>query len=131
MNYNHTYLELQPKNTNPYFYFFHVPNSVILTWFSSSNYVKNVSNPWIIMCHLSSKEMIVKKLIKFLFLFEIFPYSRKKFIFEKNSFSKLCFKHWRWHAPKSFLEPTWRSNYVKLRKVGTWGPLLTSSIKRG
>jgi hypothetical protein len=33
--------------------------------FSFSNYVKNASNPWIIMCHVSSKKMLVRKLIKF------------------------------------------------------------------
>jgi hypothetical protein len=36
-----------------------------------------------------------------------------------------------WRAPKSLVEPTWESNYVELRKVGTWGPLPTSSTKRG
>jgi hypothetical protein len=36
-----------------------------------------------------------------------------------------------WRAPKSVVEPTWGFNYVELRKVGTWGPLLTSSTKRG
>jgi hypothetical protein len=37
----------------------------------------------------------------------------------------------RWRAPKSLVEPTWGFNYVELRKVGTWGPLSTSSTKRG
>jgi hypothetical protein len=36
-----------------------------------------------------------------------------------------------WHTPKSLVEPTRGSNYVELRKVGTWGPLPTSSTKRG
>jgi hypothetical protein len=38
---------------------------------------------------------------------------------------------YHWRAPKSLVEPAWGSNYVELRKVGTWGPLLTSSTKRG
>jgi hypothetical protein len=37
----------------------------------------------------------------------------------------------KWRAPKSLVEPTWRSNYVELQKVGTWGPLPTSNTKRG
>jgi hypothetical protein len=37
----------------------------------------------------------------------------------------------QWRAPKSLVEPTWGFNYVELRKVGTWGPLPTSSTKRG
>ncbi len=36
-----------------------------------------------------------------------------------------------WRAPKSLVEPIWGFNYVELRKVGTWGPLPTSSTKRG
>jgi len=36
-----------------------------------------------------------------------------------------------WRVPKSFVELTWGFNYVGLRKVGTWGPLSTSSTKRG
>jgi len=39
--------------------------------------------------------------------------------------------HSYWHAPKSLVGPTWGSNYVELRKVGTWGPLPTSSIRKG
>jgi hypothetical protein len=31
-----------------------------------------------------------------------------------------CEKQEYWRAPKSLVEPTWRSNYVELRKVGTW-----------
>jgi hypothetical protein len=40
-------------------------------------------------------------------------------------------KHLSWHTPKSLVELTWRSNYVELWKVGTWGPFSTSSTKRG
>jgi hypothetical protein len=36
-----------------------------------------------------------------------------------------------WHALKFLVKPTWRSNYVQLQKVRTWGLLLTSSTKRG
>jgi hypothetical protein len=36
-----------------------------------------------------------------------------------------------WRAPKSQVKPTWGSHYVKLRKVGTWGTLPTSSTKKG
>jgi hypothetical protein len=36
-----------------------------------------------------------------------------------------------WRAPKSLIGPTWGSNYVELRKVGTWGPLPTSSTRKG
>jgi hypothetical protein len=36
-----------------------------------------------------------------------------------------------WRAPKSLVEPTWGSNYVELRKVGTWGPFSTFGTKRG
>ncbi len=36
-----------------------------------------------------------------------------------------------WHAPKSLVRPTWGFKYVELRKVGTWGPLSTSSTKGG
>jgi hypothetical protein len=36
-----------------------------------------------------------------------------------------------WRTPKSLVEPTWGSNYVKLRKVGTWEPLPTSSTRTG
>jgi len=37
----------------------------------------------------------------------------------------------QWRTPKSWVEPTWGSNYVELRKVGTWGALSTSSTKEG
>jgi len=36
-----------------------------------------------------------------------------------------------WHIPKSLVEPTRGSNYVELRKVGTWGALPLSSTKKG
>jgi len=36
-----------------------------------------------------------------------------------------------WRTPKSLVEPTWGSNYVELRKVGTWRLFPTSSTKRG
>jgi len=45
--------------------------------------------------------------------------------------------HHLWRTPKPLVEPTWESNYVELRKVGTWrslptsGSLPTSSTKRG
>jgi len=36
-----------------------------------------------------------------------------------------------WRTPKSRVEPTWGSNYVKLQKVRTWGVLPTSSTNEG
>jgi len=45
-----------------------------------------------------------------------------------NRWSKLVIQ---WCIPKSLVEPTWGSNYVELRKVGTWGAFPTSSTKRG
>ncbi len=36
-----------------------------------------------------------------------------------------------WRTPKSRFEPTWGSNYVELRKVGTRKALPTSSIREG
>jgi hypothetical protein len=36
-----------------------------------------------------------------------------------------------WRALKSLVGPTWGSNYVELQKVGTWGPLPTSSTRKG
>jgi hypothetical protein len=36
-----------------------------------------------------------------------------------------------WRTPKIGVEPTWGSNYVELRKIGTWGALPTSSTKKG
>ncbi len=53
--------------------------------------------------------------------------TNKKNLF-RFSFMKACCL---WRAPKSLVEPTWGFNYVELRKVGTWGPLPTSSTKRG
>jgi hypothetical protein len=44
-----------------------------------------------------------------------------------------CFNHnsSMWRAPKSRVEPTWGSNYVELRKVGTRKALPTSSTREG
>jgi len=39
--------------------------------------------------------------------------------------------HHLWRTPKPLVEPTWESNYIELRKVGTWGSLSTSNTKRG
>jgi hypothetical protein len=36
-----------------------------------------------------------------------------------------------WRTPKSLVKPTWRFNFVELRKVGTWGTLPTSSTRKG
>jgi len=49
------------------------------------------------------------------------------------NFAMKISKHfeYKWRPPKSLVEPIWGSNYVELRKVGTWGALLTSSTKRG
>jgi hypothetical protein len=36
-----------------------------------------------------------------------------------------------WRTPKSWVEPTWGSNYVELWKIGTWRALPTSSTREG
>jgi hypothetical protein len=40
-------------------------------------------------------------------------------------------KEFGWCAPKSLVEPTWVSNYVELRKVGTWGRSWLLALKGG
>jgi hypothetical protein len=36
-----------------------------------------------------------------------------------------------WRTPKSRVEPTWKSNYVELQKVGIRKALSTSNTKKG
>ncbi len=61
------------------------------------------------------------------FMFTKWLMQRKTLILDGLLQEHVCM----WHAPKSLVEPTWGFNCVELRKVGTWGPLPTSSTIEG
>ncbi len=97
------------------------------------SYTKNLPHSKMLSCKVKpNRLMILAFMVSMLALITFL----KTLMWTLGSISFTYVRYWgfqygSWRAPKSLVGPTWRSNYVELRKVGTWGSLPTSNTRKG